>query len=250
MEGRSRVRLHTGLADICELMAAVWQYPDERLAAALVDGSLAADAHGCLADAGADPETLDRVDRAFAGFDDVDAHELWERLRLEHSRLFLIAVGRPNVYIYEGPFKHVRAGREGEPGLFGTITVHAVKDIMRASGVIPADADVEPVDSVWNEFSFLSFLYGSLARDELAQLNDAADGDPDADGPAPQEWSARIRGFWDAHPSTWLPSFMDEVVSSVDKLGLGPTYAAFALLGKETIARIAADLGGGSETTV
>ena len=245
MEEQSRLRTHTGLADICELMAAVWRYPDERIAAALLDGSIAADAHGCLEDAGADLEALERVDRAFAALGGTDAHELWERLRLEHSRLFLIAVGRPTVYAYEGPFKHVQAGQEGEPGLFGTISVHAVKDFMRASGVVPADADTEPVDSVWNEFTFLSYLYGCLARDELALAGDGgADGAESCpDGhPEPQVWTERIRGFWDAHVSTWLPAFMDEVASSVEELGLGGTYAAFALLGKETLARIGADL--------
>jgi len=228
-----------GLADSCELQAAAWVFPDEQIAAALVDGTFAADAHACLADAGAEPAVLEAVDQAFAALELADVASVRATMRLEHSRLFLVTDERPSIYPFEGPFLYTASNDEGMPALFGTRTVHAIKDCMRAAGVLPVDSNTEPVDSAWNEFTFLSYLYGSLAQAQAQSLEAAP-----AQGQAPcaAAWREHIRTFYDQHAQVWLPAFMDRVCDQVKALGLGGIYAAFALLGKEVLARIEADV--------
>lgn len=239
MDQQLRLRRLVGLADSCELMAAAWVFPDQDVPAALVSGAFAADARACLVDADAAPEVVEAVGRAFetAGPLD-DAAAVRAQMRLGHSRLFLITDEPPRIYPFEGPFKHMAANGEGMPALFGTRTVHAVRDAMRAAGVEPADSRTEPVDSAWNEFAFLSYLYGSLAQAEAQ----AFEGGVPAEGCDAATWRERIRSFNDQHAQMWLPAMADQVANLDCELGLGGIYAAFALFTREVLALIEADV--------
>lgn len=234
----SRVKALVGLADCCELQAAVWAFPDESLARAWFDGRLAADACACLADAGADAGAVRRVARALEQAHPCGADEALAMLRGGHSRLFLVAGERPAVYPYEGPFLYAQARDEGMPALFATRTARAVEACMRSAGVAPVDVRTEPVDSVWNEFSFLSYLYGALAR---ACADGAVGGDACA-RPDAEEARRQIRCFWDGHGRVWLKRFMERVAQVEDVAGCLKIYTAFALLGCETLDRIEADV--------
>lgn len=102
---------------------------------------------------------------------------------------------------------------------------------MRKAGVMPTDARREPSDSVWNEFSFLSFLYGSLA----AALHEERKEDAAL-------WRGRIAAFWDEHGSVWLPAFMRQTQVAATNAPGGEFYVAFAEIGRLVLEAIAVDV--------
>ena len=104
------------------------------------------------------------------------------------------------VWPYESAFLHVEAGRDGEPALFRSAVTLDVEKAMREAGGLPPDARTEPCDSVWDEFMFLSYLFGSEAE--------ALDAD---DAEAAEQFRGRARAFVGDHASRWLPGFFDAV---------------------------------------
>ncbi len=216
-----------GLADGCELMAAAFAFPAPALASALGDGSFLRDAQDCLADAGtaaAPSEILEALDGA-------DADKIFDTLRAAHTMLYLLPGGEAALWPYEAAFCHDYEGRPGLPALFRSPRQLDVERHMREAGVMPADARREPSDSVWNEFSFLSYLYGSLA----AALHEGRDEDA-------AQWRERIGAFWDEHASQWLPAFMEQTQEAAARLPRGVAYAAFAVLGHAVLAAIVEDV--------
>ena len=154
------VRRAIGLADSCELMAAAFAFPDAELAAALADGSFQSDALACLADAGAATATVDKAAAALSAFDGADVVGLADRMRKGHTILYLTPGVDVPIWPYEASFRYTAEGHEGSPALFRSARTLDVERHMREAGVLPKTARKEPSDSVWNEFSFLSFLYG------------------------------------------------------------------------------------------
>ncbi|MEI3231646.1 MAG: molecular chaperone TorD family protein [Gordonibacter pamelaeae] len=152
------VRRAIGLADSCELMAAAFAFPDAELAAALADGSFQSDALACLADAGAATATVDKAAAALSAFDGADVVGLADRMRKGHTILYLTPGVDVPIWPYEASFRYTAEGHEGSPALFRSARTLDVERHMREAGVLPKTARKEPSDSVWNEFSFLSFL--------------------------------------------------------------------------------------------
>ena len=202
MQSLNRV---VGLADSCELLGCVFSYPDERLARGLVDGSVVHDVIDCLRDAGAEPQAQLCVEQLTAlvsvesSCDDCAA-ELLSRLRRDYTALFLAPGMHVPVFPYESAFRHRAAGATGVPVLFRSPVTLDVEGQMREAGVVPADARTEPVDSVWNEFTFLSYLFGKQA--EAVETDDVE---------AEARWAGAAGCFWSEHGALWLPAFMEQV---------------------------------------
>lgn len=220
-----------GVADSCELMSAGFAFPDEDLANALSSGLFADDALACLLDADAGEAALGRASAALSDFARMDAAELFEFLRKGHTIMFLTPGNDVPVWPYEAAFRYTAENHQGAPSLFRSARTIDVERHMREAGVLPKNARREPSDSVWNEFSFLSFLYGSLA----AALQEGRDDDAEV-------WRDRITRFWDEHASCWLSAFMEKTRGEGPVQTYGKEYAALASLGQIVLDMVDADV--------
>lgn len=193
MDNELRLLNIVGRADMCELLSHAFSFPDEELVSALVDGSFGDDCASCLADAGCED-----VDASIAGIRMATEAEssLYERMRREYSLIFLNPA-KVFVYPYEGPFLHVEHQRGGTPSLFRSSITLDVEAQMREAGVVAKDGRTEPCDSIFREFEFMSFLYGSLAS-AIQQENIEAE----------TLWGDRVTRFLEQHALRWMPSFM------------------------------------------
>lgn len=221
-----------GFADGCELMAAAFAFPAPALAAALCDGSFLQDAQDCLADVGAVAKSADALKALY----DAEPDQVFDDLRAAHTTLYLLPGGEAALWPYEAAFRHDCDGRLGLPALFRSPCQLDVERHMREAGVMPVDARREPSDSVWSEFSFLSYLYGSLA----AALHEGRGGDA-------ARWRVRITAFWSEHGSQWLPAFMRQTQAEAPALPQASPYAAFAAAGLALVEAIGADVTACSE---
>lgn len=210
-----------GLADACELLSYAFAYPDERLAQALVDGTLADDAQACLSDASvaanAEAEAAAEGLRAWQG---ASVEETLSVMRKTYSRLYLAPGGHTPIFPYESAFLHVERGLPGIPALFRTAVTLDVERHMREAGVAAKNGRKEPCDSVFEEFEFLSYLHAKHA--EALHCND---------GERAAAWAQRIGAFEEEHASMWLPTFMRRT----QELAEGTPYVAFAALGLATM---------------
>lgn len=227
----STLRRTIGLADSCELMTAAFAFPDEALAPALSDGSFRDDAVACLADAAAGATALDEAAAVLAGLVGVDATELSGRLRKGHTILYLTPGNDVPVWPYEAAFRYTAEHHEGAPALFRSARTIDVERHMREAGVLPKTARTEPADSVWNEFSFLAYLYGSSA----AALQEGRSGDA-------LVWHDRAARFWDEHAGCWLFGFMARTREEAPGKTFGEEYAALASLGLIVLETVRADV--------
>lgn len=200
MVDENALRKAIGLADACELLASAAGFPDGALADALSDGRLVADAQSCLEDADVPAERASAICEPWRQLMGRDRTALLADLRRAYSLLFVRQGDGVAVWPYESAYLHAKAGRQGEPALFRSAVTLDVEHMMSEAGGLPPDARVEPCDSVWHEFMFLSYLLGSEA-----EAFDAGDGDAAALA------RSRAEAFVEGHASRWLPGFFGSV---------------------------------------
>ena len=231
------IRRAIGLADSCELLSEAFSFPGEDFVKSLVDGSFALDMANCLKDAMRSDcvnetcrvvsETCDSIE-VFAGQNESD---LLSRLRKGYSILFLAPGGETPVWPYESAFRHAAAGRTDTPILFRSQVTIDVEHHMQEAGVLPKNRLKEPSDSIWNELSLLSYLYGNAAGALFSgQVEDAS------------LWRTRTQEFWKEHGSIWLCSFMSSVKMRAIECSYGAEYVAFANLGTYVLDLLVRDL--------
>lgn len=228
------LRRAVGLADLCELLAATFAFPDNgRLAVALASGDYLSDALGCLADAGFTGSAARDMCRELKVFIGRGEAELAQNLRRGHSLLFLSPAHGGPIWPYEGAFRFASTGTSETPSLFRSPVTLQVERDMSEAGLLPTTARTEPIDSVWGELGFLSRLYGHQAQ-ELARGRD----DP-GEGAA---WARRAASFTREHTALWLPDFMEHVRCRAESGDLphGTEYAALARFGGAAV-RVLAD---------
>lgn len=220
-----------GRADCCELAACAFAFPDERLAGALCDGSFSSDARACLVDAGVAYDAVDFVGREIGIFREGDPEELLATLKREYSLLFLVPGANARVWPYESAFRHAAEGKSGAPVLFRSPIALNVEAMMLDCGVRAENDRREPCDALWNEFSFLSHLYGSAAQ--------AAFGGSAAHA---EEHLAKARAFQVAHANMWLADCMAAIVKESSSLSQGGCYAALAQFGAAVCGALSVEL--------
>lgn len=228
------VRRLVGLADCFELLKTMFAFPEEPLADGLVSGSVAQDMVICLEDAGADEGEIARVRSRFADMDCSDGAALYAVMRQTHSQWYLAPGSRVPIFPYESAFLFVASGQKGTPSLFRTPVALEVKKSMADAGVVPADAAREPVDSIWNELSFLAFLFGSRAAAVF-----------EGDDEGSERWEQRCRCFWDAHGRVWIPEFMAATQRLADESKVRGPYGGFADFGLAVTSATSRFLGEG-----
>ncbi|MBR2834832.1 MAG: molecular chaperone TorD family protein [Coriobacteriales bacterium] len=209
-----------GLADACELLAATFCFPTPELANALVDGSYASDCTGCFADMGASRETLDSLASELEPFKEREVQELLDALKKGNSILYLAPGLDVPVWPYESPFHTMRLDPTAKPSLFRTQIALDIEALMRDAGVAYEYARTDPIDSIWNEFSYLSFLYGSLAQAIQENNTDQA-----------TEWQKHIDIFTQKHVANWFSDFMAASIEQATKHSYGIEYKTFARIG-------------------
>ncbi|MEQ3361897.1 TorD/DmsD family molecular chaperone [Raoultibacter massiliensis] len=202
-----------GKADMCELLTHAFAYPDDKLAHALLDESFIGDCSSCFADIGCDGWGAEALPLPHGESGD----GVLAFMRKEYTRIYLSPV-RVLVYPYESAFLHVESGREGVPVLFRSAVTLDVEAQMREAGVMPKNARKEPCDSVFQEFEFMSFMYGSLAA--AIQEGDEA---------ACDLWQGRVERFLDEHALKWMPAFMERTIEHSGE-GLYASFARIALV--------------------
>lgn len=207
-----KLRRAIGLADMYELMAVAWAFPTVELAVSLADGTFANDASAVLGDVGAVGAEIDDIvsvlrELGGRGGDIEGIGERYSAMRKEYSLLFLAPGACVSVFPYESAFRHRAMGASGAPALFRSPVTLDVENQMREAGVTPVDARTEPVDSVWNECTFLSYLLG-----KRAEAIEARDADAEA------RWCDAAMRFWGDHGALWLPAFMEQVRREAAKL--------------------------------
>lgn len=214
-----RLLAAVGIADMCEIASVMLAFPTPELAAALSEGIISEDLMGCFDDADVH-DGVELLEAVVSEFAPRNPDDLLGSMRRGYSLLYLAPGGDVPVWPYESPFCFVADGREGEPSLFRSPRQIDVERHMREAGVLPRDVRTEPADSAWNELSFMSYLYGQVAK----ALHEGREDDA-------VEWSGRIVRFWDEHASKWLPAFMVKTVEEVPKHPYGAEYGYLAEIG-------------------
>ena len=219
-----------GLADACELMEATFAFPTAALAQALIDGSYEDDCIGCLSDIGVGSEERAGISHELAAFKQRDADELLDTLKKGHSILYLAPGLKVPVWPYESPFFTMRLNPNAKPSLYRTQIALDIEELMRKAGVVFEDARTESPDSIWNEFAYLSYLYGSLAQALLQDEVEKAD-----------ELRGHIDVFVDKHVLNWFDDFMASSVENAPLHSHGTEYATFARIGAVVTKELVAD---------
>lgn len=219
-----------GLADSCELLSIALAFPTEALAEAVASGALGADAASCLADIDRDGADVEAALSSLV-FREQASDDVFGELRKEYSTIFLAPGARALVFPYESAFLHRLEHCPGSPVLFRSRSAIDVEKQMRDCGVLPQNVRQEPPDSVWNEFSFLSFLYGSIGN-ALYEGNDES----------LVQWKEKLEAFWLSHGARWLSAFFSCVEREGADNAYGTFYASLSVFGRAVVGAIAEDV--------
>ena len=219
----SQLKKAIGKADLCELMSALFAFPQEKnLATGLCDGTILSDVEGCIQDiapSNVEPALAIQELQSFVG-KDIDT--MYENLRIGSSALFFAPGGFPPVWPFEGPFRFAAQHPTEYPTLFRSPVTLDVEKMMKTSGVTMANDRKEPCDSIWNEFSYLSYLFGKEAERLFAE---------DVEGA--QTWRSFADSFIEKHFSVWALDFMSKTINEVVNCthACGTEYASLARVG-------------------
>ena len=216
-----------GLSDLAMLLAAGFEFPESRLADALVNGDFLADWCVSMADACGEVSAADEAlaKRCAAAFTEGEVRE--DTLRREYSRLFLAPGVKVHIWPYESCFQHRASGAKGAPSLFRTRIALDVERRMHEAGVAPVDEHREPGDSVFRELEFLAHLHAQQGE-ALRTGNESR----------MAVWSVRLAEFAEEHALAWMPAFMEQV-SALSRLG---AYRCLGDLGTRYLAELKADV--------
>lgn len=212
------LQLAIGLADCCELMSRAFRFPEtDELARAIECGAFRDDLINCLTDAQADEEKIRAAEAEISKLEHEPFQALHEKLKKGHSILFLTPGGFPPVWPYEGPFEYVRRGNDRRPSLFRSKITLDVEQKMKDAGIRFKDARREPCDSIWNEFSYLAYLYGLKAQAQF-------------ESKPSNEIEEHIEIFYSSHFKLWARAFMQKTAeeASNGQHSFGKEFAVLA----------------------
>ena len=199
----------------------------------MTSGAVREDAAACLKDAGADEVRIAFVDEALAVFGGKNREQLFSSMRKGYSLLYLAPGSKVPVWPYESAFLSTESGSSKRPILFRSRCAIDVEGRMREAGVMPRTANREPCDSIWDELSFMSYLYGCLGKALCENCENDA-----------EVWRSRISDFWTSHMAGWMFDFMDKTGVASSRLSFGEEYAALASVGEKLLEVIQSDAEG------
>lgn len=218
-KAESELKRAVGAADMLELLARAFSYPDRALAQALCDGSFVSDARSCAEDMGVAERATDSIER-ISRLRGADADELQEMMRRGFSILYLAPGDHVPVYPYEGPFRFIADQRPGSPLLFRNRSAEDIMRLMREEGLEPDPERHEPADSIWFELAFFSHLYALLVR-ALEQEDEAAI----------EARRVALRCYIEEHARPWMGAFMAQTCDKAPECSFADLYGDLASLG-------------------
>jgi TorA maturation chaperone TorD len=210
-------------ADIFALLSAAFSFPTEETARGISSGNLKKDFLACLQELEISKDQIEEFEEAFSKLETSGEDLSFKSMNKEHSYLYLVLGGNTRIFPFEAAFLHVAEGRGGVPALFIAARTLDARHWMKRCGVLPENANIEPVDSIYGELDFMRLLYTSLAN--ALQIEDDS---------AASAWTNEIDGFRKAHIDTWVPAFMERTIAE----SRTPVYrelAKIALLSLTTI---------------
>jgi TorA maturation chaperone TorD len=206
-------------SDLCQLLAHFCHLPSLELVAALVAGSLLADARQILEELGIGEEDVAEATGLLAeytgeGTDAAGQEALLHELRVDYTQLFTHPL-HPAVPIYEALLLYEVEPQGGRPQLFTNPEALDCEHRYSQAGLRRSVDFNESADHLGTQLEFLGFLFG-LA---LAQTQQ---GDPALD-----DTLERLDGFLASHWQRWAEPFFKLVGSRAQT----PAYQAFARMG-------------------
>lgn len=214
------------ISDFYQLMAAAFRYPTRELAEGLSSGAFSADAGDCLTGLGLSKAEADeicgRVTRAAA---DGPSEELYERMRIEYTGLFLIPK-REKVFVYESRFCYPKEADPKDYSMFVSPCALHAEQVYKEAGVRVRKEKHEPPDHMATELEFMAFLFRKTAE-ILAENRAGEDGKRRAKEVL--VWKKRREDFEKQHLNRWYLPFLCRVEEET-KLEI---YRSLAVLGKE-----------------
>lgn len=219
MQQAAKERWLAGAADLCELLARAFAYPDGSVAKALSEGSFQSDVRSCAADleiAGMIASFAEVLD-SFVGR---NAEELNELMRRGSSRMYFVGGLEVPVFPYEGPFRFRVDDRPGEPSLFSNRSAVDAQKHMHEAGVNIDTNRGEPADAIWFELAFLSHTFAQefVATQEFGAYSNEA-----------RLWANRRNMFADVH-GPWMIPFMEQTCEAATDLDPSDVYGPLAQL--------------------
>lgn len=215
-KAESELKRAVGAADMLELLARAFSYPDTALARALCDGSFVSDARSCAEDMDIVETTAEAIGK-LSCVQGADAVELQETMRRGFSILYLAPGDHVPVYPYEGPFRFVADQRPGSPLLFRNRSAEDIMRLMKEEGLEPDPNRHEPADSIWFELAFFSHLYALLAQ--------ALDRDDES---AIEERRDALGRYVEEHGRPWMEAFMNQTCEKAPKCSFAGVYGDLA----------------------
>jgi len=248
-------------ADMYQLLATGFLHPDRELAAALADGSFAADAADTaemladaleLDDAAVRPLLAASGALAAVGFSgseaatgegsaaesglqtEAETEALYHELAVEYARLF---IGPPTPAVSPYETIHVDSEPDAPALLMVGPSARAVLAAYREAGVNMAEGTNEPPDHIATEFEFMHYLCVKEAAALQAGSGVEAGAEASADGDAEAAidavdtdattWHQRQQTFIASHIAAWVPDFAT-MVESVSTHSFYPALASLA----------------------
>lgn len=220
-------------ADLCELLAVVFEPPTQELAQGLADGSFASDVLACLEELGAPTDRVAEIAPVLIATEGEASEVLYTLMKQEYSHLFAHPK-HPQVWRYETMFKEAAGQSKEPPSLFISPTCLHVEQLMKKAGVSVSADNKQPADFVANELHFASYLFTQCASEEAAAEGEkntpvSTLGTACAASPKPVNKQKATKGyavltdFYEQHLALWLAAFLVQVA---EKSTLGVYRAA------------------------
>ena len=189
------------ISDFFGLHAALFSFPTEPLASAMLDGTLASDFDAVACETGANTrfaKTAAFYAIADGGDGDEASSSLYAQLNREYTGLYLAPGRLRKIYPYENAFQFQRRGGKGMPTMLVTRATADVETFMRRASLLPDDYATEPVDRIDKELRLMSDGLAACVREAMMDNCLGAD-----------EWLRLAQDFSAKHIAPWVFDFME-----------------------------------------
>ena len=219
----NEIKLAFATSDFYQLLSVSMQFPSEKFAEAVRQGSYWEDAIAILEDISCNDEDIHLVDTNIKSLRaSKETPELMTELRCEYTRLFNDPK-RPQLAIYESVFSYSPEGNKQKPMLFMSPEAMDAEKCYSHAGIKVEKKFGEPADHMAAELEFMMFLYANkgkaLRENNLTNL---------------EITNHHIRKFKESHLEKWGYKFFDclEEATTLDH------YALIARLAKVGLKRV------------
>lgn len=201
-------------SDFYQLMAAAFRYPTRELAEGLSSGAFSADARDCLEELGlpGGEEVCSRLEQAAR---EADPEGLYEPMRIEYTRLFLIPK-KEKIFLYESRFCYPEEADPKDYSMFVSPCALHAEQVYKEAGVRVRIGKQEPPDHIATELEFMAWLYRKTAEALAEERAEEV-----------FLWQKRRKDFEKQHLNRWYLQFLRRVEEETEQ----EIYRSLAVLG-------------------